>query len=1468
MPVIGVADILVRPQFKDLQRTVGKELDGVSTSAGKSSGSKMGSALGGALKVGALAAGGAVIGGLGLALTKGFGRLQAIENAKAKLTGLGHTADAVTGIMKNATAAVSGTAFGLDEAATVAAGAVAAGVKPGKELERTLKLTGDAATIAGVGMSDMGAIFNKVASSNKIQGDVIAQLSDSGIPIVQLLGKELGKTSSEISDMSRKGEIDFATFQKAMEQGLGGAALEGGKTLQGAFKNTMAAVGRIGANLLSGVYPQIQKFFSNAIGWLKPLEEGAKVAGAAIGIFLERGISAAQAAFQILTTGDFNAKIRMALGGFEEDSALVGVLFDIREGFLQLKDVVGKAGTEIKGGVSALVAAFTEGGRDITSSGFAGILEGFGLAARIVWDAIQPLLTMTFTASSTGWDTIKEIFSTVADIAAALLPSLVSIGTSLGEASAKISAALWKVFLDVLNSVASILEKTLVPALDLVSQFMAKNEPLVLALVGGYIAFNAAQKAIEWGKDIAGLVASGIEWVKNAFFIGKATLAKIKDGIETGILIGLYVKDALIKAKNTAVTWAQVAATKAQTFAQKLLKVETYKAAAAWVAQKGAMMATSLATKAVTAAQWLMNAAMSANPIGLIIAAVVALVAGFVLAYNKIGWFKDGVNAALKFVGDLFGWLWKNAIKPAFDGIMVVVGAVVDWFQKSFLPGIQAVFKAVGDVFSWYYNTIVKPVFNAIFTIVNGFYLFFRGIFQLVVAVFTEIIAPAFMNFWHGVVEPVFNGIINAIKLWWDATVLAFTTVVNFVRDVLGAVFTWFRDSVITPVFNFVVGYINWWWTTVSGIFKAVDSFIRTVLNAVFTWFRDSVIVPVFSFISGYVSWWWGIVSGTFNAVVGFIRNTLSAAFTWFRDSVITPVFNSVKDTISNVWNNGIKPVFDLISKAIKTDVPNAFQTGVDAIKKAWDQIQQVAKAPVVFVIDKVINGGLIGAFNKVAGFLKIDTLPNVDSKSLGFARGGVLAGQSSWRNGDDQLVPMRRGEGVYVSEAMRDPYERARLHAMNKAAMRGQSLASVRAMFGEGFAKGGIFDPLKSMALTQGYNRVHKGIDLAASVGTPVYATESGRVSLSGPGASAPGVWGGNEIHIDGASGIQTWFAHLSSMAVKVGDMVRAGQQIALSGNTGITSGPHLHFGAFNPGWPNDVDPQSYLGGSIKGSGGGGGGFNPITALLGMAKEKLTSAFPAGGKMVDFAVGTGEKLIGSVGEWVTSKLGGLVDSAVTGVKTVANDVGMRAKWVPQITAALIRTGHKNPFSMPLNVESMFRRMMQESGGNPNAINNWDSNAAIGQASRGLMQVIPSTFAAFRDKGLSSDIFDPLANMVAAINYTQDRYGNLRKGWDQAGGYAKGGIVDGAHLNPLLYDQGGILRPGASHIINATGKPEAIYTNEQNRALQLLAARGAVHGGQGQRIQHFHMPEKVTVTEVFDEARLQDRMSSRGGSRA
>src|SRR5690606_24195367 len=141
----GYATLTIIPSAQGFASALGSEVDNPvsksSKKACKSFGGAFKGALGSIVKVGAGAIG--VVGGLvgALSIKGGIARQLQIENAQAKLTGLGHTTEGVKQIMDDALAAVKGTAFGMGEAASVAAAAVAAGVKPGKDLERTLKLT-------------------------------------------------------------------------------------------------------------------------------------------------------------------------------------------------------------------------------------------------------------------------------------------------------------------------------------------------------------------------------------------------------------------------------------------------------------------------------------------------------------------------------------------------------------------------------------------------------------------------------------------------------------------------------------------------------------------------------------------------------------------------------------------------------------------------------------------------------------------------------------------------------------------------------------------------------------------------------------------------------------------------------------------------------------------------------------------------------------------------------------------------------------------------------------------------------------------------------------------------------------------------------------------------------------------------------------------------------------------------------
>lgn len=290
MAELGVGYISIIPETSKVTPEIAKALgaaEGQAESKGQSMGGKLASGIGKTLKVGAASAGVAAGGFIGAGLAKGMGRLTAIENAQAKLTGLGNSSRDVSVIMDNALASVKGTSYGLESAATTAAMAVASGIKPGKELEQVLKTTADTAGIAGASMDEMGAIFGSVAARGKLQGDDLMQLQSRGIPVLQMLAEQTGKTSAEISEMVAAGEVDFAMFERALRENVGGAALEAGNTLQGAFKNMGAAAGRAGATVEGALVGVMKYGMQEATGALDALDAKLKPLAASTQRFLD-----------------------------------------------------------------------------------------------------------------------------------------------------------------------------------------------------------------------------------------------------------------------------------------------------------------------------------------------------------------------------------------------------------------------------------------------------------------------------------------------------------------------------------------------------------------------------------------------------------------------------------------------------------------------------------------------------------------------------------------------------------------------------------------------------------------------------------------------------------------------------------------------------------------------------------------------------------------------------------------------------------------------------------------------------------------------------------------------------------------------------------------------------------------------------------------------------------------------------
>ncbi|MFG2480051.1 M23 family metallopeptidase [Streptomyces fagopyri] len=128
--------------------------------------------------------------------------------------------------------------------------------------------------------------------------------------------------------------------------------------------------------------------------------------------------------------------------------------------------------------------------------------------------------------------------------------------------------------------------------------------------------------------------------------------------------------------------------------------------------------------------------------------------------------------------------------------------------------------------------------------------------------------------------------------------------------------------------------------------------------------------------------------------------------------------------------------------------------------------------------------------------------------------------------------------------------------------------------------------DPVKKYTLSATFNQAggmwahkHSGQDFAVPLGTDVSAAHGGTVVKAGGNGAGDGPAYGNAIVIKHGNGTYSQYAHLSRIDVRIGQVVTTGQHIALSGNTGNSSGPHLHFEIrTTPNYGSAIDPVAFL--------------------------------------------------------------------------------------------------------------------------------------------------------------------------------------------------------------------------------------------------------------------------------------------------
>lgn len=774
---LATAYVTILPSMKGMRKGISSELGGAAEEGKKGFLSRIGGLVPGVGKVAGIA-GGLLTGAIaGVAVTGGFNRAMAIEQAQAKLSGLGHDTKNVEKIMDNASAAVKGTAYGLGDAATVAASAVAAGVKPGQELQDVLTLVGDAASIAGTDMGQMGAIFNKVKASNKLQMDSINQLHDAGIPALALVAERLGVTAEEASKMASSGEIDFATFAAAMQDGMGGAAQKSGETFTGALANTKAALGRIGETFLSPFLSAATVAMSEwAIPALDAINAALKPVMAGVGAALAGAVDLINSKLSTISEAPlvraFSA-IRAEVASFEGDWYSVFTAGELGYAVQQALGV---------GENHPIVQWVTQA--QMMGARIAEMASGFSLSFSAIPAALAP---------------IASIFSTLASsFMTALSPALASLNGGFGGLVTQ-ALALWQSL-----SPVGILFQALVPYAAQLGQFAG-------VLVGAFLQLAAA--VIPLGLQLASVLIPIISQIVAALLPALGTIL----GSITAIMPSLV--GLVAQAGGAFVALVAAVAPLVVQLVSALLPVIAQIVAAilpALVQIVGAVVAMLPALIPLFT--------MIAGAVVQVVSALAPLVAELVSSLMPV--ITQLVTSVLPPVIAIF----QALIPPILSLVTAIVSSLVPVIQ-ALLPIVVGVFSGIAQMVTAAMN-IVQGIIQVVMGVITGNWgMAWDGI-KAVVSGAWELI-KGLVTAAIGVVLTVITTVLGAIKLVWD-------TIWDGIKQFLANTWDGIKSAISTGI-DAVKGFIDTGLNAIKGIWDDIWSWVTGFIGDTWRDVKDRV---------------------------------------------------------------------------------------------------------------------------------------------------------------------------------------------------------------------------------------------------------------------------------------------------------------------------------------------------------------------------------------------------------------------------------------------------------------------------------------------------------------------------------------------------------------------------------------------------------------------------------------------------
>ncbi|MGJ5608724.1 phage tail tape measure protein [Micrococcus luteus] len=428
----------------------------------------------------------------------------------------------------------------------------------------------------------------------------------------------------------------------------------------------------------------------------------------------------------------------------------------------------------------------------------------------------------------------------------------------------------------------------------------------------------------------------------------------------------------------------------------------------------GAFKAWAAITKAVTAAKLLLttsfaqlNTVMAANPIGVVIVVLAALVAAAIYAYQNFEWFRQIVDGAWNGIKAATQAAWEGVIRPAFEAISTwITGTLVPAFMTFWQGVIVPAWEGISAAISAAWNGVILPALSAFGSWITG------------------TLAPAVMWLWQNVIVPAWAGISAAISAAWTGII---HPVLSLLADGIrgwASVVMWLWQNVVVPAWAGIAGAVSVAWSIISVVFGALTSGVGAIISVVqavrsawstawsaiasatgAAWAAVSAAVSSgVSAVTGLVS---GLVSGVLGffsslgsgiasstssawaAVKGFVSGGVSAVTSFVSDMVsrVTGFFSSLGsgmrtaasgawDAVKSLFSGGTSAVRDVVSGFVsritgffgdlKTNIVNRSREATDGAKEKFDSGLQALRG----IVDQRIND-VLGFFRDMPRRIK-----------------------------------------------------------------------------------------------------------------------------------------------------------------------------------------------------------------------------------------------------------------------------------------------------------------------------------------------------------------------------------------------------------------------------------------------------------------------------------------------------------------